>query len=129
SGPSGYQGYDKGPDFGCATQPITPLTNDYNMLRAKVKELNAQGNTNIMEGVAWAHRVLTPGEPFAEAKSRALGTTDKIMIVLTDGANTLGNTNTALGSHYSSFGYLADERLSKAGASSAVASGAMNERT
>jgi hypothetical protein len=105
-GPSGYQGYDKGPDFGCATQALTPLTNDYVQVRNKVKQLNAQGNTNIMEGVAWGHRVLTPREPFAGASDP-----DR------------------LGSHYSSFGYLADGRLGMAAGSSSVTSVAMNERT
>lgn len=128
-GPSGYQGYNKGPDFGCATQALTPLTNDYGLVRSRVKQLNAQGNTNIMEGVAWGHRVLTPGEPFAGASDPKKSHAEKIMVVLTDGANTLGNTNTPLGSHYSSFGYLADGRLGMAAASSSATNGAMNERT
>ena len=128
-GPSGYQGYDKGPDFGCATQALTPLTNDYGLIRSRVKQLNAQGNTNIMEGVAWGHRVLTPGEPFSGASDPKKGAAEKIMVVLTDGANTLGNTKTALGSHYSSFGYLADGRLGVAAASASASNGAMNERT
>ncbi len=128
-GPSGYQGYNKGPDFGCATQALTPLTNDYGLVRSRVKQLNAQGNTNIMEGVAWGHRVLTPGEPFAGASDPKKSHAEKIMVVLTDGANTLGNTNTPLGSHYSSFGYLADGRLGMAAASSSATNGAMNDRT
>ncbi len=128
-GPAGYQGYNKGPDFGCATQALTPLTNDYGLVRSRVKQLNAQGNTNIMEGVAWGHRVLTPGEPFAGASDPKKSSAEKIMVVLTDGANTLGNTNTPLGSHYSSFGYLADGRLGMAAGSSSATNGAMNERT
>ena len=128
-GPSGYQGYAKGPDFGCATQPITPLTNDYMLLRNKVRQFNAQGNTNIMEGVAWGHRVLSPGEPFAGASDPKKKETEKIMVVLTDGANTFGNTNTALGSHYSSFGYLVDGRLGVTAGGASATNQAMNERT
>lgn len=128
-GPSGYQGYAKGPDFGCATQPLTPLTNDYAGIRAKVKQLEARGNTNIMEGVAWGHRVLTPDEPFAGAGAPGKADVDKIMVVLTDGANTMGNTNTALRSHYSSYGYLVDGRLGMTDGSSSQTNLAMNERT
>jgi len=128
-GPSGYQGYNKGPDFGCGTQPLTPLTNDYTLVRSNVKQLNAQGNTNIMEGVAWGTRVLTPGEPFSGASDPKKREADKIMVVLTDGANTFGNTNTALGSQYSSHGFLADGRLGFTTGSSSATNQAMNERT
>jgi hypothetical protein len=127
-GPSGYQGFAKGPDFGCGTQPITALTSDYAKLRANVKALNAQGTTNIMEGVAWGTRVLSYGEPFGQgAKKGELGT-EKIMVVLTDGANVLGNNGTTLGSSYSSFGFAIDNRIP--GAASASGSNAsMNDRT
>lgn len=128
-GPSGYLGYNKGPDFACVMQPVTPLTNDYATLRSRVKQLNAQGNTNIVEGVAWGHRVLTPGEPFGGAADPKKAGTEKIMVVLTDGANTLGNTKTALGSHYSSFGYLADGRLGMSDGGASATNAAMNERT
>ena len=44
-------------------QPITPLSSDYAALKEKVKALKATGTTNIMEGVAWGNRVLSPGLP------------------------------------------------------------------
>ena len=52
-------------------QPITPLTNDYNALKDKIEALNANGYTNILEGVSWGMRVLSPGEPFARARRKA----------------------------------------------------------
>ncbi len=128
-GASGNQGFAKGPGMGCAMQPITPLTNDYTKLRANVKALAATGTTNIMEGVAWGTRVLSPGEPFAQgAKKGGLGV-EKIMIVLTDGSNVLGNSGTALGSHYSSFGYAVDQRLDGAMSGAGASNAAMNART
>ncbi|WP_244468010.1 pilus assembly protein TadG-related protein [Nitratireductor soli] len=99
----------KGPNKGCDMQPITPLSNDYKALERKVGQLQANGNTNIMEGVAWGMRVLSPHEPFAGSEPR--NGLQKIMIVLTDGSNVFGNTGTELGSTYSSFGYLVDGRL------------------
>jgi len=116
----------KGPNRGCDMQPITPLTNDYNLIKSKVNQLQAAGTTNIMEGVAWGHRVLSPGEPFTEGATPDK-VVRKILIVLTDGANNFGNNSTALGSEYSSFGYLVDGRLVEGGSSSTT--DAMNERT
>jgi len=103
----------KGPSFGCLSRPITPLSNDYAALKREVSRLVADGNTNIMEGVAWGMRVLSPQQPFTEGREPA-SDVEKIMIVLTDGANNMGlsrNRNHALGSAYSSFGYLREDRL------------------
>jgi Flp pilus assembly protein TadG len=129
TGRSGFQGYNKGPNFGCGSQPIVPLTNDYASLKAKVDALTAQGTTNITEGVAWGTRVLTPGEPFGQAQDRKKTGVEKIMIVLTDGSNVLGNNNTALRSSYSSYGYLVDGRLGVVSANASQSNVLMNDRT
>lgn len=126
---SKYSGFDKGPDFFCDTQPITPLTNDYKDVRSKVKALAAKGNTNIMEGVAWGTRVLTSGAPFGQGQPASKLGIEKIMVVLTDGSNTMGVTTTDLGSEYSSFGYLADGRLGTLVPSGSATNIAMNDRT
>jgi len=128
-GGSGYMGYQKGPGFACVAQPITPLTNDYALLKKQVDALVANGHTNIMEGVAWGMRVLSPGEPFAQGQDSTKTGVQKMMIVLTDGSNTFGNTSTALGSTYNSFGYLADGRIGISSGGSAAATAKMNERT
>jgi hypothetical protein len=119
-----------GPSFGCVSQPISPLTNDYAGLEAKVDALQAQGNTNIMEGVAWGMRVLSPGAPFSQgADPKKNPNLQKIMIVLTDGTNVFGNTGNALGSTYSSFGYLVDGRLGISAGGSSATTPLMNDRT
>lgn len=128
-GPSIYAGMNKGPDFFCDTQPITALSNNYPDLRSKVKALEAKGNTNIMEGVAWGTRVLSPGEPFGQAQPKSKSGIEKIMVVLTDGSNTLGVNSRDLGSEYSSVGYLVDGRLGTLTPSGAATNTAMNERT
>lgn len=129
TGSSGFQGFDKGPNFGCGAQPIVPLTNDYASLKTKVNALQAMGTTNITEGVAWGTRVLTPGEPFAQAQDRRKVGVEKIMIVLTDGANVLGNNNTALRSSYSSYGFLIDGRLGTNSGNATQTNALMNDRT
>ena len=118
----------KGPGNGCVAQPITPLTNQYGSLKSKVGSLEARGNTNIMEGVAWGMRVLSPGEPFNEGRKDEPGV-EKIMIVLTDGSNVFGNRSTKLGSTYSSFGYLVDGRIGVTSGGSSNTTNIMNQKT
>jgi Flp pilus assembly protein TadG len=127
-GPSSANGKPKGPGNQCETQPITPLTSDYAGLKAKVKALKAAGTTNIMEGVAWGNRVLSPGQPFNETKGNRPGLV-RIMIVLTDGSNVFGNNSSGLGSSYSSNGYLVDGRLGITAGGSSATNTLMNERT
>lgn len=118
----------RGPNRGCDMQPVTPLTNNYGDLRTKVSQMQASGTTNIMEGVAWGERVLSPGEPFSQgAKPRA--SLQKVMVVLTDGSNVMGNRLTKLKSSYSSFGYLIDGRLGIADGSSGDTNALMNAKT
>ncbi len=122
-------GYGKtGPTFACVTEPIIPLTNDYSTIKSKVNALTANGNTNIMEGVSWGMRVLSPGEPFAQGKPAAPGL-QKIMVVLTDGSNVMGNASNALGSSYSALGYLVDGRVGISVGGSGATNAAMNTKT
>jgi Flp pilus assembly protein TadG len=121
-------GLPKGPGHGCDVQPITPMTNDYASLEAKVNALQAGGTTNITEGVAWGNRVLSPGQPFPEGSAPRTGL-EKIMVVLTDGSNVMGNTSNDLGSTYSSQGYLVDGRLGIEAGGAAATNTLMNQRT
>ena len=104
------------------------MTSDYAGLKAKVNALQANGTTNIMEGVAWGNRVLSPGQPFSEGSAPKAGL-EKIMIVLTDGSNVFGNTANDLGSTYSSNGYLVDGRLGITAGGASATNTLMNERT
>ena len=78
------------------TAPITPLTNDSSKMRNVVDAMVATGNTYIPEGLMWGWRILSPGAPFDEAGSyTAKGSPKrlrKILVLMTDGANTLSPT-------------------------------------
>jgi Flp pilus assembly protein TadG len=119
----------RGPNQACVTQPIMALNSDYDAILAKVNSLQANGTTNIMEGVAWGQRVLSPGEPFSEGTDLVRSSAEKVMIVLTDGANVFGNRDVSLKSSYSSHGYLVDGRLGITGGSSNDTNRLMNEKT
>lgn len=101
----------KGPGFGCEVEPLVPLTTDFSKIRTTVRALEANGSTNMLEGVMWGWRVLSDREPFTEGGPKSDTSVEKIMIFLTDGQNSFGNLNNGLGSAYTSMGYLVDGRL------------------
>lgn len=67
---------------------ITALTNDFPKLKSDIDALRGGGNTYMPIGIAWGTRVLSPGEPFAQASATAKDVR-KLMIVMTDGNNTI----------------------------------------
>ena len=67
------------------------------------------GNTNVPEGTAWGWRVLSSNEPFTEGRGNTEKGNDKVVIVLTDGANTYGDEggddDAGNKSTYAAYGY------------------------
>jgi Flp pilus assembly protein TadG len=101
-----------GPNKGCG-DPITPLTNDAQLMRTRVADMEAWdiAGTNVAQGMVWGWSVLSPTAPFTEGVAYDDLGTQKAMIVLTDGENNVtlaGNHNL---SHFSSYGYLAGDRF------------------
>jgi Flp pilus assembly protein TadG len=101
-----------GPNKGCG-DPITPLTNNAQLMRDRVADMEAWdiAGTNVAQGMVWGWSVLSPTAPFTEGVAYDDLGTQKAMIVLTDGENNVtlaGNHNL---SHFSSYGYLAGDRF------------------
>lgn len=70
---------------------LTPLTDDADILKGKIDDLNAAGWTYIPSGALWAWSILSPQEPFAdgvayESLEDLNGT--KALMIMTDGDNT-----------------------------------------
>ena len=84
---------DTGPNMSCTINPITPLTGNKTTLNAAIDAMAPNGNTNVPEGLAWGWRTISSAEPFSEGVPESRKDIDKVVIVLTDGANTY----TALG--------------------------------
>jgi hypothetical protein len=102
----------KGPNYGCEVAELKPLTTDAAAVKKMVNGLVANGSTNTLEGVMWGWRVLSNREPFTDGAPTTDKGVHKIMIFLTDGANSFGVLNyNKLGSGYTSYGYLVDGRL------------------
>jgi hypothetical protein len=106
----------RGPNYSCTTRPITPLTDvttaeGLAAIKADIDRMVANGNTNVPEGLAWGWRTISHGEPFTEGRPDTEKGNDKVVIVLTDGANTytdLSSSNDPAGnkSSYAAYGYL-----------------------
>ncbi len=72
-------------DTWCAA-PLQRLTNSVPTLNAQIDALSASGETYVAPGLLWGWRLLSPNAPFADGA--AYNAAKKIMILMTDGANT-----------------------------------------
>ncbi len=110
---SSFSGQPIGPGLLCTSKPLQRLTDNFDDVRAKINELEAEGSTNILEGVMWGWRTLSHKKPFADGSQPDDDEVHKVMIVLTDGKNEpmLVGTSYAWNSMYSSIGFLKDRRF------------------
>lgn len=77
-----------GPNEDCNTTALTDLTHNENQILKAIKDMVAEGSTNIQHGVAWGWRTLSPSDPFTNGRDYSVDDNKKIMIVMTDGNNT-----------------------------------------
>ena len=101
----------QGPNYLCDSLPILPLTKDKSTVISLVQSMQAKGGTNIMEGVMWGWRVLSPDVPFTEGRSFNDKENIKYLIVMTDGENWHQARSNHNQSSYHAFGYAAKGRL------------------
>jgi len=102
-----------GPNMSCP-DPLVPLTNDRDLLLDRIDDMEPWNNsgTNVAHGLSWGWRVLSPGEPFTEGAAYSDRDTQKALILLTDGVNTLCcQINTHNSSDYGAYGYVNEHRL------------------
>ena len=71
----------------CGLPPMMPLTTDFAAYGAAVDTMAPNGSTNGTIGLVWGLQMLTPGDPWGAASSFG-GSARKIIVFLTDGANT-----------------------------------------
>jgi len=94
---------EHGPNQACRG-PIVELTNVKKRMRDAINAMQPGGYTHIPQGLAWGWRVLSPEEPFAQGAEYDDETTQKVLVLLSDGKNTFPQT-------YTSYGYRAGGRL------------------
>jgi hypothetical protein len=110
---------DGGPNATGTTQPITPLTDvtnvdGMNKIKTAIDAMQPLGGTSVGSGLAWGWRVVSSGAPFTEGRPESEKGNDKVVIVLTDGANTYytpgslnSNDNAGAKSIYADYGFQA----------------------
>lgn len=70
----------------CLDHAITRLTNDKTTVDSAIDALTTpDGHTNIVQGLAWAYRALSPGTPFDDAEEDPVGNHQRAIVLLTDG--------------------------------------------
>lgn len=107
----------RGPSYSCTTTPITPLTDvttseGLETIKAAIDKMASNGNTNVPEGTAWGWRTLSSTPPFTGGRPETEKGNDKVIIVLTDGANTYskpGNDPADNKSTYAAYGYIGQD--------------------
>jgi len=119
----------KGPNLSCTVTPITPLadvtkSSGANQIKNAIDAMVSNGATNVPEGIAWGWRVVSGSEPFTQGRPDREKGNDKVVIVLTDGANTYYTASSLAApnkqaaadeannkSIYSNYGYASRERI------------------
>lgn len=109
-------GYDYGPNFGCLTSPIVPLSSNFTALRTAIGNLTASGETNIPMGLVWGWHTISPNGPFSQNLGVPYTDPDtvKVIVLMTDGNNTnipFDTTSNFNGSMYSGLAYIRQNRI------------------
>lgn len=101
-----------GPNSGCGLQALHRLTTDFSGLKASINAMVAVGDTNIPMGLVWGWHTLSPNAPFADGVPYLTAKHKKIVVLMTDGQNTMtANPNINDNSYYSGAGYVWQGRV------------------
>lgn len=126
----------RGPNNGCDMQALQRLTTNWTALKSAISSMKATGQTNIPLGMAWGWHTLSPNTPFADGVAYGTPKHKKIVILMTDGENTMfnapnmGSTPTnANVTDYNGAGYLWEGRLLNPTTGQPLVSGTEADRT
>ena len=117
-----------GPNALCDSAPILPLTESKSAVHDAIGQMRAKGSTNMLEGLMWGWRVLSPEQPFTHGRPYSDRENTKYLILMSDGENNhqaMSNHNKSI---YHAFGYAANGRLGT-GSNSAALISQMNSKT
>ena len=117
-----------GPNARCDSRPILPLTEHKGAVAAVLAEMRAMGSSNILDGLMWRWRLLSPEEPLTEGRPYSDPENSKYLILMSDGKNDLQAAANHNKSIYHAFGYAANARLGATATLSALIA-QMNAKT
>lgn len=128
TGTNSSTGYTYGPNSGCQLSPVTRLTDDWDDLKDAVDDMVAVGDTNIPLGLMWGWHLLSPNAPFADGRAYNTPKSTKVVVLMTDGENTMGSTSNNNASLYNSLGYIWQNRLGITSGATAQRKAAMDAK-
>jgi Flp pilus assembly protein TadG len=105
-------GYNYGPNAGCGLQQAIRLTANSASIKTAIDGMTAVGDTNIPMGLMWGWHALSPNAPWADGSAYNTAHLKKVIILMTDGANTFTTRNDNNGSFYSGAGYIWQQLVS-----------------
>jgi Flp pilus assembly protein TadG len=112
-------GTDYGPNAGCGITSVLRMTNvrtsaGATTVKSKLDQMVATGNTNVAMGMVWGWHMVSPNAPFADGSAYGTANVSKVIVLLTDGDNVMGETSNPNDSTYSGYGYIWQKRLKNA---------------
>jgi Flp pilus assembly protein TadG len=108
------EGSGPGPNQSCNSEPLMRMTTSDAVLKTKIDGLDANGNTNVFEGMVWGWRTISPKGPFQDGRSYTAANNKKVIVLMTDGENVWNEKKNQINdSEYGPMGYytVADDRL------------------
>lgn len=119
-----------GPNGDCPAASVLPLTTTPGDVITAINNMSANGGTNITEGSVWGWHVLSPNSPFDSKGAAYSNSTSKVLIIMTDGENTIyPGTNMNYATFYSAYAYPYNQRLvSPASSDASTLEAVMNQR-
>jgi Flp pilus assembly protein TadG len=125
--------YNLGPNAGCTLQPLIRLTTNMQTIKDGIDKMKAMGETDIPIGMVWGWHALSPTGvgPFGDGAAYNTLHLRKIIILMTDGENTMNDpskSNESNGSFYGGYGYIWQNMLGIASGSSSARTTAIDNR-
>jgi Flp pilus assembly protein TadG len=117
-----------GPNAGCAMQQLQRLTTDFSSLRDAIDDLVPSGETNIPLGLMWGWHAISPNAPLADGSAYNTENLTKVIVLMTDGDNTMNDSGNSNDSWYHGYGYIWQNRLGTTSSDANVRSGKLDDR-
>ncbi len=120
-----------GPNAACNMQAVKRLSTDFEGIKTHIDGLVASGETNVPLGLMWGWHTLSPNAPFADGVAYTTPATTKIIVLMTDGDNTMNDTvgsNNANNSNYHGYGYIWQNKLGTTSSDTGTRTTYMNNR-
>ena len=131
TGTQSSTGYAYGPNGGCAMQQLIRLTSDTASIKTAIGKMVAVGDTNIPLGMMWGWHTLSPNAPFSDGSPYGTQHLQKVLILMTDGDNTMSDPSSSAEqnkSYFSGLGYIWQNILGITSGTTAQRQTAMDNR-